>query len=420
VGIVTNAGGPAIMAADSLEANGLRLPELSPDLQEEIGTKLPEEASTRNPIDLIASGGPAEYGHAVSLLLESNEVDAVMVIYVPASPEGADDVAEALRTCQRDYQGDVTLLSVFMQEGSAGALAGAEGERSIPSYLFPEAGALALSRAVAHGGWRRRDQGKELTLDGDSVAAIREIVEKAMGRLGGEGGWLHPDEVDACLGAAGLRTPRSGVAQTAELARTTAGEIGGPVVVKVLSDEAVHKSDVGGVVLGVEGDDEVGQAYETVTSAVGRHEGVLIQEYVAGGHEVLIGMTLDPVFGPLVAFGMGGVFVELLGDVSFRIHPITDTDAVEMVTETKGFKLLLGYRNQPRGDVEAVEEALQRVSALIGAIPEMLEMDLNPVKVLTPGEGIYVVDARIRVGSVPPERSPAMRDLPGVASVPHV
>jgi acyl-CoA synthetase (NDP forming) len=257
-------------------------------------------------------------------------------------------------------------------------------------------------------------------LDEASAEIIREIVDRAMDRLGSDGGWLGPAEVEACLRAAGLRTPRSEVAQDAEQAMRIAAEIGGPVVVKVLSEAAVHKSDVGGVILGVEGDQEVEEAFEAVTSVVDHHDGALIQEFVAGGHEILIGMTLDPMFGPLVAFGMGGVFVELLGDVSFRIHPITDVDAVEMVTETKSFKLLLGYRNQPTGDVEAVEEALQRVSALISVVPELVEMDLNPVKVLQPGNGVSVVDARMRVAPVVAERSPGMRDLPGATSSPPV
>ena len=420
VGIVTNAGGPAIMAADALEANGLRLPELSDELREEIARKLPEEASARNPVDLIASGGPAEFAHATSLLLEAGEVDSVMAIYVPTSPEGAGEIAEALKGCQRAYDGPVPLLSVFMQEGAGQALAGSEGERSIPTFGFPEAAALALSRAVAHGEWRKRDSGTEITLDAEPANAIREVVDRALDRLGEGGGWLESDEVDACLTAAGLRTPRFGVAKSAAEAKEIAARIDGPVAVKVIAESALHKSDVGGVVLAVEGDAQVEEAFQSVTAAVDDPEGVLIQEFIPGGHEVLIGMTLDAMFGPLVAFGMGGVYVELLGDVSFRIHPITDTDAVEMLTETKGFRLLLGYRDQPRGDVEAVERALQQVSALIGVVPELMEMDLNPVKVLEPGEGIWVVDARMRVAPIPPEKSPAMRDLPGVATKPSV
>ncbi|HEY7823497.1 MAG TPA: acetate--CoA ligase family protein, partial [Acidimicrobiia bacterium] len=205
-----------------------------------------------------------------------------------------------------------------------------------------------------------------------------------------------------------------------EEAVSVAAEIGGPVVLKVISEDALHKSDVGGVLLDVEGDDAVKEGYEQVTSAVATHEGVLVQEFVPGGHEVLIGMAQDPNFGPMVVFGLGGVYVELLKDVAFRLQPITDVDAHEMVRDTQSYRLLEGYRNSPKGDVEALEEALRRVSALIVAVPELMEMDMNPVKVLAPGEGVVVVDARMRAEPVAPAKMPSMRDLPGVTTNPPV
>ncbi|HJS71426.1 MAG TPA: GNAT family N-acetyltransferase [Acidimicrobiia bacterium] len=421
VGIVTNAGGPGILAADALEATGLQLPELSERLRSRIAEELPAEASTRNPIDLIASGGPEEYRHAIGLLMGSGEVDAVMVIYVPTSAEGAVDVARAIRESSTDHDVGVTLLSVFMQAVGAGRLLGGEGaRRSIPTYTFPEAAAHALARAAAHGEWRQREEGEVLEIGEDDFDEIRGVIERALGRMGSDGGWLDPEEVDRCLRLAGLRTPQSSVAGSVDEAKQEASKIGSRVVVKVISADALHKSDVGGVVLGVEGDDEVEQAYHQVTSAVDSFDGVLIQEYLPGGHEVLIGMAQDPNFGPMVVFGLGGVYVELLKDVAFRLQPITDVDAAEMIRETKGFRLLEGYRNNPRGDIPALEQALRRVSALIWAMPELMEMDLNPVKVLPPGEGVVVVDARMRVEPVIPGRLPTMRDLPGVTSRPPV
>lgn len=420
VGIVTNAGGPGILAADALEASGLSVPDLSPELQERIKSHLAAEASARNPVDLIASGGPEEYAHAATLMLESGEVDSLIAIYVPTSPEGADEVAAALKSCQAAYDGPVTFLSVFMRaEGAGQALAGENGARSIPSYVFPEDGALALARAVRHGRWRRRDPGQELELGEEASTEVRNVVSGALDRLGADGGWLDPEEVDRCLRAAGLRTPFSRVARDLEEAKLAASEAGGPIVMKVISEEALHKSDVGGVVLGVEGDREVEEAFAKVTGAVGRAEGVLVQEYVRGGHEVLIGVTLDPNFGPLVAFGLGGVYVELLKDIAFRIYPITDVDAAEMVRETKGYRLLEGYRNNPLGDVTALEDALRRVSALITEMPELTEMDLNPVKVLPPGQGICVVDARMRIEPVPARRTRTLKDLPAVKTRPR-
>jgi acetyltransferase len=372
-------------------------------------------------VDLIASGGPDQFEHATSLLLESGEVDSVMVIYVPTTAEGAGGVARAIQDCQARHEGGVTLLSVFMQAAGAGdLLAGGPERRSIPTYTFPEAASLALARAVRHGEWRQRDTGQAIELDEETLEAIREVVDPALQRLGPDGGWLDPGEVDRCLILAGLRTPVTRVTRSLEEAKEVAGEIGGQVVLKVISEDALHKSDVGGVVLGVEGDEAVERAFDQVTRAVPSFEGVLVQEYVPGGHEVLIGMAQDPNFGPMVVFGLGGIYVELLKDVAFRLQPITDVDAGEMVRETQSFRLLEGYRNNPEGDIPALEEALRKVSALIGAVPEMMEMDLNPVKVLAPGEGVVVVDARIRLEPVAPGKRPDMKDLPGVTTNPPV
>ena len=421
VGIVTNAGGPGILAADALEARGLELPELSADLRRTIGETLPPEASTVNPVDLIASGGPAEFENTVELILGSGEIDALIVIYVPTSPEGAAEVAAALRRAQAGYSGPVTFLSVFMGgEGAAKMLADPQGSRAIPNYLFPEAGAHALARAARHGEWRQRPLGVEHRIDSGAEAEIRKVVDVALDRMGPEGGWLLPAEVDRCLTLAGLKVPASRVVASVDDAVAAAAEIATPVALKVISDDALHKSDVGGVVLDVEGDAGVRVAFEEVTSVVASFDGVLVQQMVSGGHEVLIGVAQDPNFGPMVVFGLGGVYVELLKDVAFRLHPITDVDAREMIFETRSHKLLEGYRNNPKGDIEALEGALQKVSALIDVVPELAEMDLNPVKVLSPGNGVWVVDARMRCEPLAPERRPALRDLPGVTSNPAV
>jgi len=243
---------------------------------------------------------------------------------------------------------------------------------------------------------------------------LRALVERALETMPAEGGWLDPDLVGAVLETVGLHVPRSSVVTSAKEAVKAAEELGGPVVLKVISESALHKSDVGGVALDVEGESRVKEAYKHVTQAVDDAKGVLLQEFVRGGHEVLIGMTQDPNFGPLVVFGLGGIYVELLQDVAFRIHPLTDVDASEMIRETKGFRLLQGFRNTAEGDVAELERALLRVSGLISIVPELMEMDLNPVKVLPPGEGVVVVDARIRIQPVPDARHPRMRDLPGV------
>lgn len=415
VGVVTNAGGPGILAADALESNGLTMEEFSPALQEKLRSVLSAEASVRNPVDMIASAGPDQYIHTLKTLLDSDEIDALMAIYIPTTPEGVPEIAGAVREALRDYEGDKTFLSVFMQAEDAAQMLASDGTR-IPTYLFPEAAALALARAVGYGEWLDVPEGSIPELAGVDGQTARYVVDKALDRLGPDGGWLEPHEVRDVLAAFGVGLPLEETAESADEAVEIARTIGGPVAVKVLAPSALHKSDVGGVLLDIEGDDEVRSAYDRVRGAVDDPEGVLIQQMVPGGHEVLIGMTEDPSFGPLLAFGLGGVYVELLKDVAFRTVPLTDLEASTMVKEVKGYRLLEGYRGLPRGDVHAVEEGLLRISALVEAVPELIEMDLNPVKVLEPGEGIQVVDARLRVQPIKRGWAPELVDIPSVAS----
>jgi acetyltransferase len=238
------------------------------------------------------------------------------------------------------------------------------------------------------------------------------VLDEVLVAVGTEGDWLDPDAVDAILVAYGLSIPKTMVVDSVDEAMSFAAETGGPVVLKVIAPSAVHKSDVGGVVLDITGDEEVAAAYERVINAVPDPEGVLVQEFVSGGHEILIGMVEDPNFGPLIVFGLGGIFVELIGDVAFRIHPLTDIDAREMISDVKSARLLEGYRGGEPGDIEAVVDALLRISALIEDLPEVFEMDLNPVKVDKPGSGVRVVDARIKVRPALGSWIPSRTDLP--------
>jgi acetyl coenzyme A synthetase (ADP forming)-like protein len=412
VGIVTNAGGPGILAVDALESSGLEVVEFSPGLQERLRGHLSAEAAVTNPVDMIASAGPDHYAATIEELMTSDEVDAVMAVFIPASPVGAPETAAAIAASAAAHHGEKTFLAVYMSSsGAPGALS--DRAQKVPVYPFPEQAARALAKAVAHAEWRARPVGEHVVFDDVDPDRARAVVEAAVDRFGVDGGWLDADEVEAVLGAYGLRLPASAVAADEDEAVAVAAGFDGPAVLKVIADSAVHKSDVGGVVLGVEGEDSVRDAFRKVTSVVDDATGALVQEMVTGGPEVLIGMTQDPNFGPLVVFGLGGVFVELIGDVAFRIPPLTDLDAREMIGEVKSSRLLEGYRGGPAGDIAAVERAVLRVSALVEDIPEIAEMDLNPVKVGEPGKGLSVVDARIRVqpaeGSWVPEPSLATR-----------
>ena len=408
VGILTNAGGPGILAVDALEANGLEVVEFSDELKAKLRSLLAADASVTNPVDMIASAGSVEYAACIKALLTSDEIDALMTIFIPAAPEGAEEMATAIRDAAFEHHGEKTFLTVYMSSGGAPALF-STGKKRIPTYPFPEPAAFALARAVEYQKWRQKDEGAIVEIDGIDVDAARKVIDAATERNGG--GWLEPDEVEAVLAAYGLSMPLSGVASNVDEAVAMAAEMGGPVVLKVISDSALHKSDVGGVALNIEGDSEIREAFAAVTTAVDDADGALVQQYVEGGHEVLIGMTEDPNFGPLLVFGLGGVFVELIGDVAFRIQPLTDVDAREMINEVKSSQLLAGYRGGPAGDVPAVRDALLRVSRLIGDLPEIVEMDLNPVKVAEPGSGLSVVDARIKVRPVAGTWLPSRRDV---------
>lgn len=415
VGVITNAGGPGILAADAIESNGLELPEFSHTLQKNLRRILSPEASTHNPVDLIASAGPVEYQHCLELMLKSDEVDAVIAIYIPTSDEDSEKIARVIREAGIHHHGEKTLLSVFMSsDGAADQLASEEVR--IPTYLFPEAAAWALARAARYGNWRRKPEGEVPVFDDVDEDSTRELVTHALKRFDEKGDWLEQAEVEQLLGAFGIPMPQSFIAKTEIMAVKAAKKIGGAVAMKVLAPSALHKSDVGGVVLDVRGEKSVRATFRQVMSVVDNPEGVLIQEMISGGHEVLIGMTENPSFGPLIVFGLGGVFVELMGDVAFRIHPITDLDAAEMIDEIKSSRILHGYRSFPPGDIKAVEEALLRVSALIDSVPEIVEMDINPIKVLSPGEGIQAVDARIRVKPIKYKLSPELADIPATVS----
>lgn len=413
VGVVTNAGGPGILAADALEANDLVIPELSDATQNLLATKLPSEASIRNPVDMIAGAGADEFSHVVTTILESGELDALLVIYVPTSDAGVEQVATALRTAGEDYEGPTTLLSVFMQSDTAAGFLRSDLV-NIPTYSFPESAAIALARAVSYGEWLLRDPGTVPVLSDVDVDAGRSVVDQALASTDEKGVWLEPAGTERLLAAFGITLPKAATALTADEAVGAAAAIGGSVVLKVISESALHKSDVGGVLLDVQGEDAVREGFATVTGAVAEHDGVLVQEMIPGGHEVLIGVTEDPNFGPLVVYGLGGVYVELLKDVAFRLSPLTDVDAREMVGEIKGARLLDGYRGLPPGDVDAVIDTILRISAMAAAIPEVSEMDLNPVMVLEPGQGVRVVDARIRVRPVREGWFPSIDDLPAV------
>jgi len=267
-----------------------------------------------------------------------------------------------------------------------------QGER-LPAFTFPENAARALGKVSSYAAWRARPAGLLWTFDDVDVNAARAVCVNAVER---PGGWLTDDEVHGVLNAYRMPIVAGGIAHSADEAATLAAKIGFPVAAKLSSTTIQHKSDVGGVRLNLGDSAAVRGAYAAIAS--GAHgDSVLIQPMIAGGVELMMGIVQDPLFGPLVAFGLGGVFVEILQDVRIRIAPLTDSDVDDLITGIKGFRLLQGYRGHPAADLDALRDLLLRLSRLADDIPEIAELDLNPVMALAPGRGCAIVDARIRV-----------------------
>ena len=412
VGVLTNAGGPGILAVDALESEGLQVPELTTDLQERLRSHLAPEAAVRNPVDMIASAGPEQYKACLSEMLATDELDAVIVVYIPTTPGGLAAIERAVQEAVAGLPEHRTLLAVFMEAGAGDRPARSPQDERIPTYTFPEPAARSLARAHRYAEWRSREDGEVIEFRDTDKLRAQSAIWSALKDLGEGGGWLSPPVVEQVLDAYGIPRAGSAFATTRDEAIASAVQIDGPVVLKVIARSALHKSDVGGIALDLRGDDAVGAAFDRVMTAAEDATGVHIQEFIPGGHEVIIGMTEDPSFGPLLAFGLGGIFVELIGDVAFRIHPITDADADDMIGEVKSAKLLHGYRGGPPGDIPALKETLLRLSQLVEEVPEIAEFDLNPVKILVPGQGLRVVDARMRVRPVPHRWLPSRKDIP--------
>jgi acetyl coenzyme A synthetase (ADP forming)-like protein len=402
VGILTNAGGPGILAADVCEANGLEVLPLREETKAALRKILPAEAALANPVDMIASATAEQYAQVLRILLEDDCLDAVLVIFIPPIVTRAPDVARAIREVIGDGVQKTTLACFMMTKGAPEELS--QGGKSVPSYVFPESAARALSRVVDYAEWRKRPRGviPELRVD---VDAARVVVSAALPRASEDGAWLSAEECESLLSAYGIRSARSLFATTAKQAVEAARKLGLPVAVKLASATITHKTDVGGVVLNIKTLTGVERSYKTIRSRLkeqrreGEMQGVTVQAMVESGVEAIVGVTQDRSFGPLIMLGLGGTLVELVKDVQVRIQPLTDADARDMVRTIKGYRLLQGWRGAPPSDVPALEDLLLRISALAGDIAEIAELDLNPVRVLGVGQGATVVDARILVHS---------------------
>lgn len=405
IGIVTNAGGPAILCTDACEAGGLQVPELGAATRAELATFLPAAASLANPVDMIASAPPQHYQRTIATVLASPEIDALIVIYIPVGLADTQTIGRAVLegVSQGRAAGGANkpVLACLMAEEGIRTQLTREKER-IPTYAFPEAAANVLTKAVRYSEDRAQPLGVIPDYEDADWPKARNIVRAAVEARGK--GWLTAWETRDVLLAAGLPVAAGDVARTPEEAVRVAAELGYPVVLKLASHTLVHKTELDAIKLNLRDEAAVRQAFAAIRdrlASLGKldaMDGVLVQPMLSGGVEVMIGVADDPLFGPLLAFGLGGIHVEILKDVVFRVTPLTDRDAREMVHSIRGQRLLAGYRGHPPADVEKLEEVLLRISRLVDEVPTIRELDLNPIFALPPGQGCRLVDARIRVG----------------------
>jgi len=401
VAILTNGGGPGILTADACAARGLELPPLSDTTISRLKDFLPSQASTTNPIDMTAEASAEEYSQALNLLKQDDRVDIVIVIFIPPIIIKPEAIASTIREIAPQFrQQGKTLVASFMGWRGASVELGSE-EGYVPCYTFPESIAVALSSACEYSDWLKRPKGVIPDIGDIDKKKAEQLVKAAQEQSTDRAFWLDAISTTKLLKSYGIHVVQTKSATTAEEAEKIAREIGFPVAVKLLSDTIIHKTEVGGVILNLSSQKEVERAFIQIKdhlSSIGREEemqGITVQEMISGGIEVIVGVIQDPFLGPLILFGLGGIYTELFEDVTLRIHPLTNVDAREMVRSVKAYKLFEGWRGAKPCDIAALEDLLLRVSAMVEDFPQIAELDLNPVKVLERNRGYVVVDARI-------------------------
>ena len=397
VAIITNAGGPGIMATDAAVRHGLKLAELTQATKNELKGSLPAAASLRNPVDVIGDARSDRYKAAIRTVLEDENVDMGIVILTPQSMTDIEQIAAIVPEATRGLDKPVVCAFMGARDVAAGvAILRAAG---IPNYPFPEDGVRALAAADRLVTLQDVPHREMMDIDDCDVPRATRLIAEALD--GHDNRYLTQAECRPLLECYGLPLLKSGTAGTADEAARLAESFGAAVVMKVMSADVVHKYDAGGVILNVRGADEARAAfakiYANVETAVpgAKIQGILVEQMAPKGVEVILGASRDPRFGPLMMFGLGGTLVEVLKDVSFRLAPMWQISAEHMVREIRSFKVLDGFRGNPPCDVDAIVETLLRLSQLVCNHPEVSELDINPLIVHAKGQGCSVADSRV-------------------------
>jgi acetyltransferase len=399
IAIITNAGGPGILATDALERAGLTLARFDPERIRALEQFLPDAASASNPVDLLGDARADRYRFAMEQVCGDPQVDAVLVILAPQALTEFEETARVVaEVVQRS---DIPILACFMGEARMEAATAILDRLGVPNFPYPERAALVLKAMSTYRGYRDAPLPEIVSFSID-----RERIRRAIDLALGEGRVTLGDaEAREIAQACGLATPPAELASTAEQAVEIAGRLGYPVVLKVASPDILHKTDVGGVRVGIQDAAEVRDAFDLITYRAQRYLpearlwGCQVQKMAPPGLEVLIGMNRDPQFGPLVTFGLGGIYVETLRDVSFRIAPFGQREAGEMLGEIRARALLDGVRGKPPVDKESLVDSLLRVGQLAVDFPEISELDINPFIVYDTGQGGVAVDMRLVIRS---------------------
>ena len=405
LGILTNAGGPAIMATDAAITMGLEVIKLSEGTAAGLRKLLPPEAAVSNPVDTTPKASPRTFAACARLLLEDDGIDSLLLIFVPPMMISPTDVVAGIDGVRREFSKPV--LGVVMATENAFDELNQKQPGHMALYHFPEPAVYALATMERHRHWRERPVGEVRQFPAEREAA-RQLLEAARAR-----GEVHLSTPDAfrLLECYGIPVARSAVAASIDELEIQAKQVRFPAVLKAIAPGLVHKTEAGGVAVDIRTLDELLTAARRMSEAVSAHAvaaegatpssiptGFLLQEYMRGGREVIVGMTQDPNFGPLLMFGLGGIYVETVKDVTFRVPPLTDVDAREMIRQIRGYRLLEGVRGEPPIDFEALAVILERFSQMVGDLPQMAEVEVNPLMVFPAAADFCAVDARVRLG----------------------
>ncbi|HEY1198492.1 MAG TPA: acetate--CoA ligase family protein [Thermoplasmata archaeon] len=393
--ILTNSGGPGIVAADSAIRHGLELPPLSRAMHDALVPRLSPSASIANPLDMTADAGADHYRDILKMLLEGSDMNGALVITTPTSTMTAESVARAILEAKATTQKPIAacLFGVNDLSREVSILE----DNGVPTFTFPEEATQGLASLARYHDWWTRPRAPERTFSVDRAAA-QEVIERARR----DGTTVLPDyAARALLVAYGIRFPDVQLVKTLDQAVEAAEGIGFPVVLKVASPDLSHKTDVGGVAVGIRDPASLRTAWEAMQQSLqarahdARVDGFEVEAEVEGGKEVLVGVQRDPHFGPVIAFGLGGIYVEVLRDVTFRLAPLRPLSALRMVQSVRAFPLLKGVRGEPPSDIEALTEVIERVSQLAMELTDIVELDINPLIVRPVRQGAVAVDARV-------------------------